>query len=80
MTTPTKEELLASLLAITEVDHQRPTDITLRDWVAACGLNKAAAEARLQHLVEEGFLTRHRVVLNSGRQGLVWRATDKVAE
>lgn len=75
MTDIDKAALLAELVALSSVEHQQAGDITVRDYMLAADVCYATASDRLAALVKSGHLTEHLVVLNSGRQGKVYRPT-----
>ena len=65
-----KRQILAEIIELAEPPKIRPTDITLRDYMAITGTSRHAARYRLEQLVAQGVcesllvycLERHRMV------------------
>lgn len=75
MTDIDKAALLAELVALSSVEHQQPGDITVRDFEIAAGVCYSTACRLLAEQVAAGVLTKHRVLLDTGHMGAVYRPT-----
>jgi Fic family protein len=70
-----KRAFLAELVALSSVERQQPGDITVTEFQIAANCGYATARKRLAEHVAFGRLTEHTVVLDTGRQGKVFRPT-----
>lgn len=75
MTDIDKAALLAELVALSSVEHQQPGDITVNDFQLAAGVCYATAGRLLEKQVAAGIVTKHRVLLDTGHMGAVYRPT-----
>ena len=61
-------------LAQNAPDIQGPSDITAKQAAAKWGCGEKLATTKLDQLVADGKMTRHKgVILNVGKSGIVWR-------
>lgn len=61
MDMPSKETMLAELMALADYEPMRPGDITRTDYAEAAGVGYQAATHYLDKLVAQGVLTVHSV-------------------
>ena len=75
MTDIDKDAILAEMMEFSGIQRQRPGDVTVKDFQQHAGISIALASRLLRQMVEAGHYTEHRVILDTGHMGAVYRPT-----
>ena len=70
-----KAALWAEVDSLLKIEHQQPGDLTIAEAAKRYGVTRQVVTSRLRAAVMAGHLTEHRVILDNGREGFVYRPT-----
>jgi len=56
-----KADMLAEIEAYNEISRKQDDDVTIKDIADKLGLSRKATQTRIDKMVSEGLLTKHKV-------------------